>query len=552
MTKILDQHGNPVQTQVLTEPQTAKLGYLKRELSRHPSRGLTPAKLARILDEAEMGSLVSQFELFQDMEEKDGHLFAEMAKRKRALLTVEWDVLPPPNPSAQEKKDAEAIKERITAIDDFEDIILGMADAIGHGFSCQEIEWEQVGREWLPKELHFRPQTWFTLDSETRSEILLRDASTLGRPLQPFGWLTHVHRARPGYLARAGLHRQLSWPYLFKVYAIGDLAEFLEIYGLPMRLGKYPATATAEEKATLLKAVVNIGHDAAGIIPEGMAIDFTEAADGGHDPFMAMIELMERTESKVILGGTLTSQADGKTSTNALGKVHNDVRLDILAADARQIESTFRRSLIYPIGVLNGFIKDPRRVPSLRFDVQEEEDFKMLADALPKVVDMGMRVPVKWAHELLRVPEPDEGEEVLAPRKKEESKIGKDGAPLKPGGAPEILDPEVDAAGEKKSAALLAALASRFPPTESHSFPDQAALDAAIDGLNPDDLQRQALEALAPIVRLIQSGESYEQILTELAGRYPEMDDRRLVAALERAFFVADLWGRVTAAGENA
>lgn len=542
MTKILDQHGNPVQTQVLTEPQTAKLGYLKRELSRHPSRGLTPAKLARILDEAEMGSLVSQFELFQDMEEKDGHLFAEMAKRKRALLTVEWDVLPPPNPSAQEKKDAEAIKERIAAIDDFEDIILGMADAIGHGFSCQEIEWEQVGREWLPKELHFRPQTWFTLDSETRSEILLRDASTLGRPLQPFGWLTHVHRARPGYLARAGLHRQLSWPYLFKVYAIGDLAEFLEIYGLPMRLGKYPATATAEEKATLLKAVVNIGHDAAGIIPEGMAIDFTEAADGAQDPFVAMIELMERTESKVILGGTLTSQADGKSSTNALGKVHNDVRLDILAADARQIESTFRRALIYPIGVLNGFVKDPRRVPSLRFDVQEEEDFKMLADALPKVVDMGMRVPVKWAHELLRVPEPDEGEEVLGARTSSQPGEGKAGTPPNPGAATD---------GEK-SAALLAALAAKFPPTESHSFPDQVALDQAIDGLNPDDLQRQAIETLAPIVHLIQSGESYEQILTQLAGRYPEMDDRRLVAALERAFFVADLWGRVTAAGENA
>ncbi|SLM64493.1 Mu-like prophage FluMu protein gp29 [Dickeya aquatica] len=50
---------------------------------------------------------------------------------------------------------------------------------------------------------------------------------------------------------------------------------------------------------------------------------------------MSMIEWCERTP-KVILGGTLTSQADGKTSTNALGNVHNEVRHDILVADARR------------------------------------------------------------------------------------------------------------------------------------------------------------------------------------------------------------------------
>ncbi|MFP3599880.1 DUF935 family protein, partial [Chryseobacterium sp. SIMBA_029] len=59
-----------------------------------------------------------------------------------------------------------------------------------------------------------------------------------------------------------------------------DLAEFLEIYGLPMRLGTYPGGATEDEKFTLLRAVMDIGHRAAGIIPQGMQIDFKEAAKG--------------------------------------------------------------------------------------------------------------------------------------------------------------------------------------------------------------------------------------------------------------------------------
>ncbi|MCZ5321383.1 DUF935 family protein [Escherichia coli] len=55
-----------------------------------------------------------------------------------------------------------------------------------------------------------------------------------------------------------------------------------------------------------------------------------------------------------MLGSTLTSQADGKTSTNALGNVHNEVRHDILTADARQLSGMFS-SLIQMMVSLNGW-----------------------------------------------------------------------------------------------------------------------------------------------------------------------------------------------------
>ncbi|MBZ0250123.1 MAG: DUF935 domain-containing protein, partial [Burkholderiales bacterium] len=99
---------------------------------------------------------------------------------------------------------------------------------------------------------------------------------------------------------------------------------------------------------------------------------------------------------------------------------------------------------------------------------------------------------------------------------------------------------------------VLAALAAAFPQAEAVSFPDQAALDRAIDALDPAELERQAGAVLAPIVRLIQDGQSYEEILGALAARYPDMDDKRLILALERAWFVADLWGRVSAGAADA
>ena len=52
-SRILGPDGQPLQLPDLDEPQTARLAHLQRELQSHPTRGLTPSKLARILDAAE-------------------------------------------------------------------------------------------------------------------------------------------------------------------------------------------------------------------------------------------------------------------------------------------------------------------------------------------------------------------------------------------------------------------------------------------------------------------------------------------------------------------
>jgi phage gp29-like protein len=521
--KILDQYGQPIQREVLTKPQTSATAMLHREFATHPSRGLTPVKLARILESAEQGDIRAQHDLFLDMEEKDGHIMAEMGKRKRALLTVDWDIVPPRNASAAEKKQAGYAKEVIQDIPNFEDVILDTLDAIGHGFSCQEIEWEMLGGEWVPKQISHRPQTWFQTDWETHTEIRLRDMSLDGQALIPFGWLSHIHQAKSGYLARAGLHRVLAWPYLFKNYSIGDLAEFLEIYGLPLRLGTYHTGASEEEKSTLLRAVMSIGHDAAGIIPEGMAIEFTEAAKGASDPYEAMISWCERTQSKAILGGTLTSQADGKSSTNALGNVHNEVRHDLMVSDAVQLGSTLTRDLVYPILALNkGGVADRRRCARFVFHVEENEDITTFSDALPKLVGIGMRIKKTWAHEKLGIPQPEDGDEVL-----------------------EIAHSILPPVERAKQPAALAALTA----ASAEIYTDQVALDAAIEAIAPDALQGQSAAILKPVIEMIAASADYAEVHARLSEIFPAMNTQQLEDALARAMFVAEVWGRLNAAG---
>jgi len=486
---ILDASGNPIKRAELKEPQTSKLAQLHREFASHPSRGLTPVKLARILEAAEQGDIRSQHELFMDMEEKDAHIHAEMGKRKRALLStdVSWDIVPPRNASAAERKLAGYAKELIQDTPNFEDVILDALDGIGHGFSCQEIEWELLGREWLPKQINHRPQGWFQTDRDTRTEIRLRDMSLDGQALQPFGWITHVHKAKSGYVARAGLHRVLAWPYLFKNYSVGDLAEFLEIYGLPLRLGTYQSGASDEEKATLLRAVMSIGHDAAGIIPDGMAIDFTEAAKGSEGPFMAMVEWCEKSQSKAILGGTLTSQSDGKSSTNALGNVHNEVRHDLMVSDGIQLAGTLSRDLVYPLIALNkGGIDDRRRQPRFIFKFNDTEDLGVFAEALPKLVNMGMRIPEDWAHQRAGIPLAEEGAAVLIPQSPSNNN-----APVKTALAALTVTNSFELGNESADAwaAVLTHVEDLVANAESMAQL-QAALTTAYGGLPLDDLRK--------------------------------------------------------------
>jgi phage gp29-like protein len=517
---IKDMAGEAVKTAQLDGKQTSQIVMLQREFAQHPSRGLTPAGLADILQQAEFGYIKAQHELFLDMEEKDAHIYAEMGKRKRAMLTLDWSIVAPRNASAGERKLAGYVQELMQDIPNFEDVILDALDAVGHGFACQEIEWELLGSEWLPRALFSRPQSWFQTDRDTRTQIRLRDATWQGQALNPFGWMTHVHKAKSGYLSRAGLHRVLAWPYLYKNYAIGDLAEFLEIYGMPLRLGTYQPGASEDEKDTLMNAVMSIGHDAAGIIPEGMMIEFKDAAKGASDPYEAMISWCERSQSKAILGGTLTSQADGKSSTHALGKVHNEMRHDLLVSDAIQLGQTLTRDLVYPLLALNkGGVADRRRMPQFVFNTREVEDLGVLAEALPKLVGVGFKIPVDWAHEHSGIPFAEDGVEVLSIA------------------VPERVLP-FDERGAPAPAAATAALVA------DPSAPDPIA--DLHDGLS----QRLAVEiapawndVLAQLRTVVAAATSLEGLRDDLLAAFADLPRDEMTKVMAAAFAVAELAG---------
>uniref|UniRef100_A0A1A9WVY1 Uncharacterized protein n=1 Tax=Glossina brevipalpis TaxID=37001 RepID=A0A1A9WVY1_9MUSC len=145
------------------------------------------------------------------MEERDGHLFAEMSKRRRSVMPLTWRIVPPCHPSAQEKAMADAATEWFSDLPEFETLLFDLLDAIGHGFAAVEIEWKQAENIWLPCAFYKRPQRWFQTATHDRNTIRLIDGSLDGAGLNPFGWLLHRHQAKSGWVAESGLFRVLVW-----------------------------------------------------------------------------------------------------------------------------------------------------------------------------------------------------------------------------------------------------------------------------------------------------------------------------------------------------
>lgn len=370
---------------------------------------IDPTRLARAFSSADQGVITFQAELFELVEEQDAHIFSELAKRRRAVTGLGWALTPPDDATQSELDRCEELAGMLRSIPRFEDAQYNITDAVGKGIAALEIAWK-TGSEWVPSSLVWVPQRLLEIDKNKGALQYVNNG--IPEPLREWGWVVHEHQAKSGYIEQAALFRVLSWTYAYKAYNVQDMQRFLETYGLPLRLGKYPAGISAEQRDELLKAVRNIGNDGAGVVPTTMEIDFIEASSGKVGDFLDAIDYWERKQSMAILGGTLTSQADGKTSTNALGVIHDKVRREIMLHDVRQIEPTWNAQLVKPIALINGMFPEDR-IPQFGYLTEETADQGKMADVLIKAAALGMEIDVEYAHRVMQIPRAKDGDKIL-------------------------------------------------------------------------------------------------------------------------------------------
>jgi len=194
-----------------------------------------------------------------------------------------------------------------------------------------------------------------------------------------------------------------------KAYTFKDWMSFIETYGLPLRIGRYDANATKEDVAKLYQAVANIGTDAAAVMPKSMEITFEKAQTlaGSEKIFETFARYIDEQVSKAVLGQTMTADSG---SSQAQATVHNEVRHDIAAADARAVAGAINRDLVRAFVDLNFGVQ--QAYPRLILPVAEPEDIKTKIEGAARLMERGVRFKATELRTALGFSDPEEGDEI--------------------------------------------------------------------------------------------------------------------------------------------
>ena len=410
---ILDSNGKPIKRAVLEQEQATPsiTGVRNAWMSNSMADGLTPAKLASILSAANDGDDFDLLTLAGEMEEREPHYGSVLGTRKLAVESLPITV----ESASEDKKDEEIAEDirQLTKRPEFEELISDLLDGLGKGRSTVEIVW-QTGEKYKPS-YKWRDPRFFMISKDEKQQLRLKDDDNEeGIELAPFKFITHIPKLRTGIVSRSGLARLVVVSYMCKSYSLSDWMSFLELFGLPIRVGRYGAGTSEDDKKILKSAVASIGSDAAAIIPDSMRIEFIErsSAANGDQVFSRIAEWLDKQISKAVLGQTATTESEAGKLGNS--EEQSEVRQDILKADAKQLTRTINRDLIKPYVDLNYGIQE-NGYPRVVLYVKDPENLQLIVNAVKDLVPVGLKVKQSEIRDKLNLSDPEEGDELFAP-----------------------------------------------------------------------------------------------------------------------------------------
>lgn len=533
LSKILGPDGRPVDLDALFGPPKAgpTLTGVRSPISGHPADGLTPARLARIHRAADQGDIEAYLELAEDIEERDLHYAAVLGTRKRQVSQIPITV-----EAVSDKREHVAHADLVRAWlakGVLDAALFDLCDAIGKGFSVLEIEWDtHPARPVLPTALTWRPQRWFALDELSLDEVMLYEG--VGKePLAPQKFLVHRHPSKSGLIIRSGIARVASWAWMYKAFTARDWAIFVQNYGQPVRVGRYGAGATDQEKEILWQAVANIAGDCAAIIPDSMKLEFIElknAADGSELYERRCIHLNSEV-SKVVLGQTATT--DANPGSHAAGQTHRLVQEDLERYDARLISATVNRQLVPQIVSYNHGPQD--QYPKVMIGRPDELPIDKIVEAIDKLGPQGLEVEESQILDRLGFTEAAKGEGVrkIGGRKAPEPAPTLPGLP---GGQP------LPQSGAPPAAGLTRHLLSLHA-----SAPDPEYVDALTVRLAADAAGAMA-GMTGEIRRIFETASSVQEIADKLHSL--QLDPSAYAEAMQRGLALAYLVGQAALVDE--
>ncbi len=385
---------------------------------------------------------VQVFALYRDLEEKDDQIAQCLETRKNGVLARERQIVPA-SKEAADGQVAEFIEDVLAGIPNFANILNELLDAPAHGVAVAEIIWQTDGSRIYVENIKPRPPEWFLFNPATQAQngalrlkknIWNQDGEIIDEALHKF--IVYTFRPRHGNRRGRPLLRRLFWMSWIKRQMLKFWLKYGE-KGSGTVAVRYPKGADEEERALALAAAEAIASKVAVAFPEGFEVAEALLKSARSVPPAIYRELVkdvcDAAIAKIVLGQTLTSQgSEGGRGSLALGDVHQDVRLEIVAADAHDLETVINDQVIRPLVDFNFGPEVAAPKWSIQVDEPEELNSRSLVDR--RLQMMGLPLTEKFLRKTYGVPEPDPEDVLVVSEQEKFAQMGiQSGGGIPPG-----------------------------------------------------------------------------------------------------------------------
>lgn len=393
---------NKIQIQSNIQRAPLKPGAAPIIISQTLRGGLDVGDYMAALKSIESVDLPSRYKLLDIIDEAltDAHLYAVIQKRKSAVLNspIEFTRNGVPDDIIGEQLRSPWFQRLLNDVLDIEQ------------FGNTLLQFRREG-EWLDYDLiprkHYCP---------IRRIILQRQTDITGESFDSFSDLVLLGDPRDlGLLAKAALY------VIYKRNALSDFAQFVELYGHPLKEGTYNAY-DAEVRKKLANDLYESGGSSVVVHPEGTNLTIHDASNKNATGqlYEGFMQFCNDELSKLELGNTLTTEV-GEKGTQALGTVHQAGE-DKITQLSKQLVLNVLNYELTDIFTNLGF---NTAGGEFTFANPQVKDLSARIQIDLQLKAMGLKIPESYLYETYGVPKPEEGDEVVSepePAKPEEEK----------------------------------------------------------------------------------------------------------------------------------
>ncbi len=233
----------------------------------------------------------------------------------------------------------------------------GLNDILFNLMGCLEMGWSLNEKIWdfyedgpwegkcRLKALKSKNPQWFNPavdDFNNITGVVMISPPAFGRKLPADKFIVYSFMKRYENIFGTARTRALYDWYWIKRVTRRALGVFLEKFGNPVAVGKYPIAMQKADRDNMLRALQQLKIATAITLPDGCTVDFLEASKQGAEAFLQTIEKCDQQIVKVIMGQTMSTgtssahtsgagQGAGGNSGASSGAKGGQVAMDVLS-----------------------------------------------------------------------------------------------------------------------------------------------------------------------------------------------------------------------------